>query len=95
MYRKTKFIAGVALIAQAFGFIMAFFALARRRQSSGAFFEAGFISGLVGIALIIAQLREEHKLERFFSALDGDRVDISENVEVPIDDTASEAEFTE
>lgn len=94
MYRKTKFIAGVSLIAQGFGFIVAVLALARRHQSRSAFFEAGFICTLAGFALIINQLREENKIEKFLNALDDDDSDIDDIDEIPIDDTASEAEFS-
>ena len=95
MFKKIKFIAGVALIAQGFGFIISSFASARRKGHSGVFVESGFLCALIGGVLVLSHLRDEHKLDRFFSALDGDYDDYSDITEIPIDDSASEEEFTD
>ncbi len=97
MLKRTKFFIGLSLLAQSIGFIIIFIVLAVKKKSLWkTFFAAGLIGGLVGAVMTVSALMQDRKFRRVLEAVDDLCAPddyVPSDVEIPVDDTADEAEF--
>ena len=96
MLKKTRFFVGIAFLVQSFSCIVVFIALLVKKKSLWKTFLAiGLAGGAAGAYLTIGALKHDRKFKKVLEAVDDlcDFDDDGEIPEVPVDDTASEAEF--
>jgi hypothetical protein len=102
MLKKTKFYVGLTLIVQSLTFIALSIVLFTKLKKNYAGLLLGFgtASGIAGALMIYKQIRRVIEDDRILEAMD-ELLDEEENTrpylrrEVPVDDTASEEEFSE
>ncbi len=102
MLKKTKFYVGLTLIVQSLTFIALSIVLFTKQKKNYAGLLLGFgtASGIAGALMIYKQIRRVIEDDRILEAMD-ELLDEEENTrpylrrEVPVDDTASEEEFSE
>lgn len=96
MFKKTKFFVGIALLVQSLSCIVVFICLLAKKKSLWKTFLAiGLAGGLAGTYCTFSALKHDRKFKKVLEAVDDlcDYDDEEEIPEVPVDDTASEAEF--
>ena len=102
MLKKTRFYVGLTLIVQSLTFIAlsVVLLLKQKKNYAGLLLGFGTASGIVGAAMIYKQIKRVIEDDRILEAMD-ELLDEEDNSrpnyrrEVPVDDTASEEEFTE
>ncbi|HHW25570.1 MAG TPA: hypothetical protein PK778_01975 [Bacillota bacterium] len=102
MLKKTRFYIGLTLIVQSLTFIALSVVLffKNKKNYAGLMLGFGTASGIAGAAMIYKQLKRVIEDDRILEAMD-ELLEEEENSrpyyrrEVPVDDTASEEEFTE
>ena len=98
MFKKTKFFVGIALLVQSFTCFIVFVTLAIKKKSLWkTFLTIALAGGFVGGYLTFTSLKHDRKFRKVLEAVD-DLCDYDDDYEddipeVPVDDTASEAEF--
>ena len=96
MLKRTKFIAGISLLAQSVSFMVVFIILAVKKKSIWkAFLAVGLAGAAAGSLLTVSALKQNKKFKELLASMDDiyapDQDDRQQNV--PVDETASEAEF--
>jgi len=102
MLKKTKFYVGLTLIVQSLTFIALSIMLfvKQKKNYAGLLLGFGTASGIAGALMIYKQIRRVIEDDRILEAMD-ELLDEEENTrpylhrEVPVDDTASEEEFSD
>ena len=100
MLEKTRFYVGLTLIVQSLSFIALSIVLfaKQKKNYAGLLLGFGVAGGIAGSVLIFKQIRRVIEDDRILEAMD-ELLDEDEDYkpyhrrEVPVDDTASEAEF--
>ncbi len=100
MLKKTRFYVGLTLIVQSISFIVLSIILfvKQKRNYAGLMLGFGAAGGIAGVVMIYKQIKRVIDDDRILEAMD-ELLDESDNYkpyqrrEIPIDDTASEAEF--
>lgn len=96
MLKKTKFIVGLALLVQAITCLTIFVVLLVKKKSlSKVFLIIGLLGGIAGTIVTIKALKEDKQFKAMMAAVDTmcDFNGADEDVEILIDDTASEEDF--
>ena len=97
MLKRTRFFVGVSLLAQSISFFFICIVLAIKKKNAWkTYFAAGSVGGIIGGFLTVSALMRDRKFRRVLEAVD----DLcapddfgAEKVDVPVDETANEAEF--
>lgn len=97
MLKKTKFFVGIAFLVQAITFLTIFVVLLIKKKSvSKTFLIIGLLGGVTGTVLTVQALREDKQFKAMLAAVD-EMCDFNdanaEDVEILVDDTASEEDF--
>ncbi len=93
--RQTKFVLGVVLIAQSIScfFLVICYLFRGKKNTAGPFTLLGIISAVAGAMLVAEKIREQYQNEAILEAMN-ELCDEDEPMpHIPVDDTASEAEF--
>ncbi|MBR5515072.1 MAG: hypothetical protein IKU52_02575 [Clostridia bacterium] len=98
MLKKTKLFAGIAFLVQSITFLTVFIVLwAKKKSISKTFLFIGLLGGITGTILTIQAVKEDKQFKNMLAAVDGlydfDETDAADEIEVLIDDTASEEDF--
>ncbi|MBE6687598.1 MAG: hypothetical protein E7591_10295 [Ruminococcaceae bacterium] len=97
MLKKTKLFAGIAFLVQSVSFLTVFIVLwAKKKSISKTFLIIGLLGGVAGTVLTVQAIKEDKQFKSMLAAVDGlyDFEDAdAEEMEVLIDDTASEQDF--
>lgn len=95
MLKQTRFYLGLMLIVQSIScfFLVICYLFKDKKNTAGPFTILGIISGVAGIALAAEKIKERFETEQILEAMndlcDGGLV----QHDIPVDDTADEAEF--
>ena len=98
MLKKTKLFVGIAFLVQSFTFLIVFIILlAKKKSLSKTFLIIGILGGVIGTVLTVKSIKEDKQFKSMLAAVDGlydfDDMDAADEIEVLIDDTASEEDF--
>ena len=97
MLKKTKLFAGIAFLVQSVSFLTVFIVLwAKKKSISKTFLIIGLLGGVAGTVITVQAIKEDKQFKSMLAAVDGlyDFEDAdAEEMEVLIDDTASEQDF--
>lgn len=97
--KKTRFFIGLSFLVQAISafFLMVVFLYKNRKNTAGAFMALGCLSGLLGSVMVYRQIRAQMEDSRLARAIDSiceeETQEEVQKPEIPLDDTANEAEF--
>ena len=95
MLKQTRFCLGLILISQAIScfFLVICYLFKDKKRTAGPFALLGVISAIAGGFLVAEKVREHFEDELFFEAMRGEIVEDEFANEIPVDETANEAEF--
>lgn len=98
MLKKTKLFVGIAFLVQAVTFLTIFVVLWIKKKSiSKTFLIIGLLGGIAGTILTVKALKEDKQFKAMLAAVEGiydfDEMDAADEIEVLVDDTASEQDF--
>ena len=98
MLKKTKLFIGIAFLVQAVTFLTIFVVLWIKKKSiSKTFLIIGLLGGVAGTILTVKALKEDKQFKAMLAAVEGiydfDESDAIDEIEVLVDDTASEQDF--
>ncbi|MCQ2426360.1 MAG: hypothetical protein MJ070_09470 [Lachnospiraceae bacterium] len=96
--RKTIFVVGLTLLVEAFSsvILVVLFLLRDKKNTAAALSGFGIISGFLGSILVLDQLRQRDRdnEDRLANAIDALWEERTRKKDIPLDDTASEEEFS-
>ena len=95
MLKRARFYTAISLMIQSVSFLImtVYFIFKNKRNTAGAFGLIGLLGGAAGIALFREEFKDRDILAEIDELVEQDKK--GQPVEVPVDETASEAEFCE
>ena len=97
MLKQTRFCLGLILIVEAIScfFLVICFLFRDKKNTAGPFTLLGILSGVAGGFMVAEKVKEHFEEELFFEKLakDTDNDEAAFAREIPVDETADEAEF--
>ena len=98
MLKKTKLFVGIAFLVQSLTFLTVFIILlAKKKSLYKTFLVIGLLGGVAGTVLTVQAIKEDKQFKSMLAAVDGlydfEDADAADEIEVLIDDTASEEDF--
>ncbi len=99
MLKKTKFFVGITLLVQSVTFLTIFVILwAKQKSLWRTFLIVGLAGGVAGTLLTYKAVKEDKQFKAMMAAVDNlcdydDGYDMTDDVEILTDDTASEEDF--